>query len=144
MEEERKEHGAIERIWIVVILNLAVIFISAFTLFPIHMAGGMTFRNPLSGIALNAPITFSLLLLVAFVVYRNREYKQFARAQRIMLVLIVVMIAYFFFSTGFLEAQKAKPDLDRYYPADESSYLYCLSLVVCMFLISLIRKKKVG
>ena len=123
-------------------LSLAIIFMASFTLHPINMGGFMSSGSLLSDLIVNVAITIPLLILEFVTLFRNRELKELFHAKKVMATLLLIVVAYFFFETEFLEGQKAKPDLDRYYPAGIENYIYCLILIVIFWGMSLIGKRK--
>ena len=122
-------------------LSLTIIFIASFTLHPINMGGFMSAGSLLSELEVNIAITVPLLIWELVILIRNRELTELVYAKKVMAILLFIVVAYFFFETEFLEGQKAKPDLDRYYPADEENYIYCLVLIVIFWGMPLIGKR---
>ena len=122
-------------------LSLTIIFIASFTLHPINMGGFMSAGSLLSELEVNIAITIPLLIWEFVILLRNRGLRELFYAKKAMAILLLIVVAYFFFETEFLEGQKAKPDLDRYYPAGEENYIYCLLLIVIFWGMSLAGKK---
>lgn len=105
-------------------LCLLILLVSQFALHPINMAGGMTIPFPLVYLEINIPVVSILYALLLIVIYRSKNEMAFLWVLGTAASLMLFIIAYFFVETGVLEARKAKLDLDRFYPQDESHFWY--------------------
>ena len=105
-------------------LCFLILLVSQFALHPVHMSGGMTLSFPLVSLELNIPIVTVLCGLLLWVVYKSPDEKALLWVLGSAAFLMLFIGVYFFVETGVLEASKAKPDLDRFYPQDESHFWY--------------------
>ena len=113
-------------------LCLLILLVSQFALHPINMAGGMTIPFPLVYLEINIPVVSILYALLLIVIYRSKNEMALLWVLGTAASLMLFIIAYFFVETGVLEARRAKPDLDRFYPQDESHFWYASLVFFCM------------
>ena len=112
-----------------------ILFVTQFALHPINMSGGMTLVFPLVSLVVNIPLVAIFCILLLTVVLKSKKMAVLIWILGVATILMLVIIIYFFFSTGVLEAKNAKPDLDRFYPQDESHFWYAGA--VWMYLVFL-------